>query len=385
MRIAVIGGGVIGLASAWYLARAGADVIVLDARDPGHGASWAAAGMLAAHVEHESDDSRFLAFARASQARWPGFAAALQSATGLDVGLRNDGTLVAVFDEAEERVWRGALLRRRTDGSDLEWLDRAAVRRLVPAIAPDVSGGVFSPRDGKVDNRALVRALLDAVQASGVALRSHCRVLGIEPRGGRVRAVLTNRDRIEVDGAVLAAGAWSGDLAGLPADLALPVRPIKGQMAALHWDASRVPAPGPVLWAAGIYGVAREGGTFVVGATSEDVGFDGTLTAGGLAGLLNGAARALPAASGFAMSEAWTGFRPTAPDGLPIIGKTALEGLTVATGHHRNGILLAPVTAELVADLTLGRAPRLDIGAFRPGRFRSPAQQPARTAGGPRP
>ncbi len=377
MRVAVIGGGAIGLASAWYLARAGAEVTVLERAEAGKGATWAAAGMLAAHIEEEARDPRFLALSQASQARWPGFVEALHAATGADLGLDLNGAVVAVFCEDEERHWRAVIERVNAHGQDragprdgrLMWLDRADLRAMVPAVAADVRGGVLSPLDGRVDNRVLATALLDAVKAAGVTVRERETVYSIESGGDKVRAVVTGAGRLPVDGVVLAAGAWSAEIGGLPAGLPVPVKPIKGQMVALDWDRSQARSLDYLVWGPGIYCVPRADGRLILGATTEDVGFDPRMTAGGLSGLLTRAARTLPRAADLSLIEAWSGFRPAAPDGLPLLGGTAIEGLTIATGHHRNGILLTPVTAELVADLALGRAPRLAIDAFTPDRF----------------
>lgn len=377
MKVAIVGGGIIGLASAWSLRQAGVDVALFDQGCPGRAASWAAGGMLAAHVENESRDPAFFRLARASQDQWPAFAHALRETTGIDPDLDQSGTVVVLFDIAEAEDWRARIAQTRETGvgRGLGWLGGQALRAAVPAVSLSAVGGVHSPRDGQVDPRLVSEGLVRAVRGAGVVLHEDIPVLAVETKGGRVTGLVTPNGRVAADAVVLTAGAWSGQIDGLPGGLRLPVRPVKGQMACIRWDGPTASAlPAPVLRGPGIYAIPRRDGRLVLGATVEEAGFDPRLTPRAMAGLLSAATQMLPGVGDSALQEMWVGYRPATPDRLPLIGSYAgVQGLTVATGHYRNGILLAPVTADLVSDLVLGRTPRLDISAFAPDRFAPPA------------
>lgn len=369
-HIAIAGGGVIGLAIAWRLAEAGVCVDLFDPAPVGKAASWAAGGMLAAGVEHESADAGFYAFARASQELWPGFAGALEAASGVDVHLDCEGTLVAVYDDGAAANWRALQERRAAGGVSLSWLDAEAARALEPGLAPGLLGALFSPLDGQVDNRRLATALFAACKGAGVRLHERQGIDRILIERNRVVGIAVRGEMIRTDRLVLAAGAWSGAIEGLSDESRPPVRPLKGQMVALR-AADPAQLPRHVVWGPGLYCVPRRDGRLLLGATSEEAGFDTGLTAGGIGGLLSAAAALFPATAGFGFEEVWAGLRPATPDGLPILGETAIQGLFMATGHHRNGILLLPITTAVLADLLLMRdGPRdLDLKPFDPARF----------------
>ncbi|MGF1455064.1 MAG: glycine oxidase ThiO [Alphaproteobacteria bacterium] len=367
MDVAVVGGGIIGLSIAWSLQRAGARVSVFDAGRVGRGASWAAGGMLAAHVEEDASDPAFLNAARTSQTLWPGFAAALEAASGEALAVDRTGTIVATFDPIAAQRWRG-VVRRASPSHQLTWLEARQARSLEPSLAADCIGAVSSALDGQVDPRAAVSALIKAARSSGVQIHEDEPVLAVEERSGRVTGIVTPTRTLGCDAAVIAAGAWSGRLTGPGLGADLPVRPVKGQMACLAWDQPG-PMPRRVIWGPDVYLIPRQDGRLLVGATVEDADFDPRLTAGAMARLLSAATRVLPQARECGLVEMWAGFRPAAPDRRPLIGLGALDGLTIATGHHRNGILLAPVTADVVCDLVLGAPPRHDLSSFSPSRF----------------
>jgi glycine oxidase len=365
--VAIVGAGAIGLAIAWRLATAGCRVTVLERGSAGRGASWAAAGMLAAGVETEPGEQALLALTRDSQARWPGFARALEAASGLTVGYRDEGTLVVALTRDDAEQLRSHAEFQRRCGVVLDWLDGAAARRREPHLSPRAVGALYSAHDHQVDNRLLVTALLAAARAAGVDLHEHCEA-ALDVTGGRASGVRAGDTRIPADVVILCAGAWSREVPGLPADARPPVRPIKGQMLALRMDPA-APLLDHVVWMPKAYLVPRRDGRLLVGATVEERGFDTAITAGGVYGLLDAAWRAVPAIEELPIDEIWTGFRPGSRDDAPILGPSARDGLVFATGHHRNGILLTPITAEAIAEHVLtGRIPEA-IRDFGPARF----------------
>jgi glycine oxidase len=352
LRVAIIGAGVVGLGIAWRLAGR-AEVLVFDRGKAGMGSSHAAAGMLAACCEAEPGEEALLALGRDSQARWPGFADELLRASGVDVELRREGTLVLALTADDQGEAAHRLEFQRRLGLPLEWLSAAATRAREPHLAGKIAGAVFSPQDHQVDNRKLVAALRIAAEAAGVKIHEHRPVNEISIQGGQANGVvLEDGTQITADIVVLAAGAWSRGIAGLPPDRRPPVRSVKGQMLALRMDAA-APLLNHVLWAPGAYLVPRRDGRLIVGATVEEKGFDDTITAGGLLTLLEAAWRAIPAVEELPVDEIWAGHRPGSRDDAPILGRAPLENLFYATGHHRNGILLAPVRADSMAELIL--------------------------------
>ena len=351
-RIAVIGAGVIGLGIAWRLAGR-ATVTVFDRGKAGAGASHAAAGMLAACCEAEPGEEALVALGRESQARWPAFAAELLRVSGIDVELREEGTLVLALTTDDQAMIAHHLEFQRQLGLPLEWLSAGATRAREPHLAGKIAGALFSPQDHQVDNRKLAQALRTAAEGAGVTIHEHRPVKEIFVQGGRARGVALEDGTVApADVVVLAAGAWSRGIGGLPPDRRPPVRPVKGQMLALRMD-PQAPLLNHVLWAPGAYLVPRRDGRLIVGATVEEKGFDETITAGGMLTLLEAAWRAVPAVEELPIDEIWVGHRPGSRDDAPIVGPGPLEGLFYATGHHRNGILLAPVTADAVARLVL--------------------------------
>ncbi len=373
-RVVIIGAGVIGLGIAWRLASRAA-VTVFDRGKAGAGASHAAAGMLAACCEAEPGEQALVALGRESQRRWPSFAEELERATGIDVELRREGTLVLALTADDQATIAHHLEFQRQLDLPLEWLSAAATRAREPRLAGKIAGALFSPEDHQVDNRKLAHALRVAAERAGAEIREHQPVKELVVQGGQARGVvLDDGTSVPADIVVLAAGAWSRGIGGLPPDRRPPVRPIKGQMLALRMDPS-APLLSHVLWAPGVYLVPRRDGRLIVGATVEEKGFDETITAGGLLTLLEAAWRAIPAVEELPVDEIWVGHRPGSRDDAPILGPGPLAGLFYATGHHRNGILLAPVTADAMARLILDEVVEPAIKPFGLERF-----QPARAA-----
>jgi glycine oxidase len=369
--VIVIGAGVIGLGIAWRLAARGAAVAVFDKGAAGAGASHAAAGMLAACAEAEPGEEALVALGRASQARWPAFAAELEQASGIDVGLRAEGTLVLALTADDQARLGHQLVFQQQLGLPLQWISAAETRRREPHLAGKLAGAVFSPQDTQVDNRKLAAALRIAAETAGASINEHRGVSAISSHAGRADGVvLADGTKIAADVVVLAAGAWSRDIAGVAPELRPPVRPIKGQMLALRMDPSAA-LLSHVVWAPGAYLVPRRDGRLLVGATVEEKGYDTSLTAGGILTLLEAAWRAVPAVEELPIEEMWVGHRPGSRDDAPILGAGPIEGLIYATGHHRNGILLAPITADAIARLVLDGAADPAIRPFGIERFGS--------------
>ncbi|MHC2107845.1 glycine oxidase ThiO [Methylobacterium sp.] len=356
--VAVVGGGLIGLSIAWRLARAGRAVVVIERDTIGAGASLAATGMLAPAAEHEPGSDPLLPLAFESLRLWPGFRDALEAETGLSIDYRADGTVVVAIgrDEVERLRFRYDLQRR--SGLDAAWLPGTEVRRLEPALRPAVTAGIHCPLDHQVDPRLVMAALAEACRRAGVTLVEGLAVSGLDWSGGTVTGIRAGDEAVTADTVVLASGAWSGEGGLLPEHLALPVRPLKGQSMALRTTA-RTGTLSRMIWTEQVHMAPKSDGQLIVGATVEDCGFRSGITAGGLFALLEGARRVLPGIEEMEVEAVWGGYRPTSDDDAPIID-TLAPGLVVATGHHRNGYLLAPVTAEAVAELvTRGALPEI--------------------------
>ena len=368
-KVAVIGAGVCGLGVAWRLAQQGCAVTIFERGEVGRGASWAAAGMLAANVESEPGEEALLTLTLAAQRQWPGFTKELEAASGIDIGYREDGTLVAAVLQDDLERLRFSYDFQRSLGLDIAWLSGREARAKEASLSPQVSGAVWSPKDHQVDNRFLVLALAEAAARAGADIRAGCKVEGLIVEGGRCRGLETKAGRHDADAVLLAAGAWSRELPGLPEAFAPPVRPLKGQALALGMDLD-APLLRSVLWGPrGLYAVPRDDGRLIVGATVEEKAWDDALTAGGLLHLLWELWQLLPGCEELPVEETWVGHRPSSRDDAPILGPSAIAGLHFATGHHRNGILLAPLTADLVAEAMLSeRVPEL-IAPFGPQRF----------------
>ncbi|WP_353861872.1 glycine oxidase ThiO [Azospirillum formosense] len=369
--VAVIGAGVIGLSIAWKLAVAGCRVEVFDRGAAGRGASHAAGGMLAACVETEPGEESLLPLTRASQDLWPAFAAELEAASGMAADLRTEGTMVIALNADDAAKVRFLHDFQTKLGLPVEWLSGAEVRRREPYLQPGVAGALFCAGDHQVDNRKVAAALHAAALRAGAVVHEHAEVSRIEIRGGRAVGVQVGDRLFEADRVVLAAGAWSGWIDGMPPAVRPPVRPVKGQMLCLRMDA-RLPLLRHVVWTPGTYLIPRLDGRLLVGATTEERGFDDRLTAGGQFALLEGAWRALPGIAELPIEESWAGFRPGTRDDAPILGLSEVEGLVYATGHHRNGILLTPVTAESIARLILTGEADPVIRPFALDRFAQP-------------
>ncbi|WP_424214167.1 glycine oxidase ThiO [Streptomyces sp. BI20] len=377
--VLVIGGGVIGLVTAWRAAREGLSVTVVDP-DPAGGAARVAAGMLAAVTELHHGEETLLALNLASAERYPAFVAELAEATGgMDVGYRACGTLAVALDSDDRLHLRELHALQRRCGLDSEWLTGRECRRLEPMLAPGVRGGLRVDGDHQVDPRRLADALLVACHRAGVrfARVSAERLLTEGDRASG--ALLSDGTAPRADRVVLAAGSESGHLPGLPEEVAVPIRPVKGQVLRLRVPTAYRPflsrTVRAVVRGGQVYLVPREDGELVLGATSEEQGWDTTVTAGGVYELLRDAHELVPGITELPLVETRAGLRPASPDNAPLLGPSALPDLLLATGHYRNGVLLTPITGEVMAETLLTGALPEHARPFSPLRFPAPARQ----------
>lgn len=364
----VVGAGVIGLSCAWRAAQRGLDVIVLDRAEPAAGATGVAAGMLAPVGELSFGERQLLEMTLASAEAFPGFIAELEAESGQVTGYTRCGALHVALDRDEAAELRRIHELQLSLGLDAEWLTPSRCRELEPGLAPSFAAGVHAAHEAAVSPRALIASLLSALERTGIEVRSGAAVGEAVIDNGRVGGVRTEAgEEVLADNVVLAAGCWSG-AAWLPAEARPPVRPVKGQIVELRGSADQ-PICERIVASERVYLVPRPDGRLIVGATVEERGFDLTVTAGGVHELLREAYRLLPDVAELELVEATAGLRPGTADNLPLIGRGALDGLVLATGHYRNGVLLAPLTADGVAAvLTSGRVPALMLAAS-PERF----------------
>lgn len=357
MKVAIIGAGVAGLGIGWRLAQQGADVTVFDRGQPAGGATWAAAGMIAPGAEFGDRKNAETDFAAHATSLWPEFARELEETSGVSLGYRRCGTYLLANDPE-----LAALLRTRNGG---EFLDGVTVRQREALVSETSTGAFFVASDAVVDNRALGQALALAFVKAGGKLSPNEAVVRIEHEGGSARALGTAFHRYEADAFILCAGAWSARIEGLSRSMLPPVTPVKGQMIALAPPAGAL-LPSAILWSDTVYMVPRRD-RLLIGATVEETGFDSALTDKARNWLHGEALASAPALKSWRIVEHWAGLRPGTPDGLPILGRTPMGNLYVATGQFRNGILFAPAIAKFLSGLILGRAS--DMAAFDPGRF----------------
>jgi glycine oxidase len=367
--VVIVGGGVIGLATAWRSLGRGLRVTVADP-EPGSKASHVAAGMLTPVSELSYGEEALLRLGLASRDRYSSFVAELEEVSGRDTGYRDDGTLQVALDRDDLAVIDDLRRFQESLGIPAEALTGRECRRLEPMLAPSVRGGLLAPADGSIDPRRLSAALLTAIERLGGTIVRD-RVAEVLTDGGRAVGVrLAGGDTLRAGQVVLAAGPWSQDVKGVPPDALPPVRPVKGQVVRLRSDAPFLGrSVRGLVRGSSVYLVPRADGELVVGATQEEMGFDTTVTAGGLWELLRDARELLPGITELAFSEVNAGLRPGSPDNAPLLGPSALPGLLLATGHFRGGVLLAPVTGDVMAELlATGETPEV-ARPFSPGRF----------------
>jgi len=376
-----VGGGVIGLSCAWRAAQRGARVAVIERAEPPAGATDVAAGMLAPVGELTFGEPELLKLTLASAALYPEFIAELEAASGEPTGYSRQGALHIALDRDEAAQLRRVHELQRSLGLEAEWLPPRRCRELEPGLTPSLNGGVLAAGEAAVDPRGLTRALVAALAEAGGELRTGCEVIsglfeGERLCGLRVRAAGggdasegdIDTEQLRADAVVLCAGAWSGRADWLPEHARPPVRPVKGQVLELR-AADDEPPCERIVASERVYLVPRPDGRLIAGATSEERGFDTTVLAGGVHELLREAYRVLPDVAETELLGAIAGLRPGTPDNLPLIGPGAIQGLHLATGHYRNGILLAPLTAEAVAAQLAGEPVPGPIALADPARL----------------
>ena len=363
----IIGGGVVGLGIGWKLAQQGEPVTILERGEAGGEASWAAAGMLSPATEAHYQEDANLQFGRESMRLYPDFVAELEECSGLRVDYRGEGTLAVAMEADDATVLRELFSFQLEKKLPVKWLSGNELREIEPCLSPYVSAGVLCPMDHQVDNRKLVQALKAAFAKAGGTLHENTEVTQVNCESGAHRGVQAGGKEWRSERLLVAAGSWSSLLPGLPEAARPPVRPVKGQILALK-------SPSPdflthVIRAPEAYFAPKSDGRIVVGATVEEMGFDRTLTAGGIYSLLKGAWETIPGIFELPLQEMVVGFRPGSRDNAPLLGESHIPGIFLATGHFRAGILFTPATAVYMSRLMLeGKVPE-PLLPFDPRRF----------------
>lgn len=367
--VVIVGGGIIGLSIARELALRGLrNVTVIERGEFGKEASWAAGGILAPQVEADSPDE-FFKLARASRDLYPAFAEALQDETGIDVQLEQTGTLYVGFTEDDEQEMRRRFDWQTRAGLRVEWLSGEDARRLEPNISPHVRCALRFPDDWQVENRRMTEALIRANQKLGVQLIANSEIRSIRIEDGRVTSIESAKTSLDAATVVIAAGAWTSKIKTSETNSsAVQIEPVRGQMVCFQTEPTFARH---VIYSSRGYLVPRRQGRLLAGSTTEHVGFDKRVTDEGAASIKSMAFEIVPALESAAIAGSWAGFRPHSPDDLPVLGRAAdIEGLFYATGHYRNGILLAPITAEIIAEAVVNRKSSPILESFSPDRFR---------------
>lgn len=370
-RIIIVGGGVIGLSIAWRLARENTrdEILLLDANRAGEGTSRVSAGMIAPIAEAGFEDPHFIKFARLSRERYRAFVSEVSRDADMPVVLGEEGSIIVAIHRDDVEAMRRVYEHRRQADLPVEWLTGTEAREMEPTLTPRVSAAMWIAYDGQVNPRALLPALVRACNRRGVEVRESARVQRIIISDETVAGVELDGETIPADTVVVCAGAWSGTIDGMPADVVPQVRPIRGQILRLTRTADF--AMRHVVRGPRAYLLPKDDGTVVVGATQEEAGFDATPTAGGIKTILENAWEMVPSIYDLPIERVEVGLRPGTRDHLPLIGPTRIHGLIMATGHFRHGILFAPTTADAVCRGILTGEFGEDVAAFAPDRFAS--------------
>jgi glycine oxidase len=359
----IAGGGLIGASIALQLAEAGLKVAVYDAREPGREASWASGGMISPAPEN-AGMIPFMPMSLASVALYPALIREIEAMTGKNVGYRKDGALDVILDgDAQEELSTIVALHRGV-GLRAEAISAERARELEPSLTDELQAAIFRADEGSLDARIFTEAVLDAARQKGVEIFADNGAKALRKEGARCQGLLLERGEIEAQWTIIAAGCFSARIAGVEGYA--PVTPAKGQMVALRCESAEIKR---ILWLEHKYLVPRQDGRIIAGSTIEYSGFDHDVTAGGVQSILREVMKMVPALEQARIEETWAGLRPDSPDHLPIIGPTDVEGLLIATGHFRSGVLLAPITAQLIREWITTRKVSLDWERVSPMRF----------------
>jgi glycine oxidase len=361
--VVIAGGGLIGGAIALELAQAGLRVALFERGEPGREASWASAGILSPAPESPAMIP-LVPLAQASMSLYPGLVANVEELSGQNVGYRPFGTMDALFSPEATRELSTLIALHHGLGLKAEPLRPEDARDLEPSLGPDLEAAALRPDEASVDNRALTQAVLLAAQNSGVEIFSGQAAEAVWREGGRCAGLKLRDENVSAKWTIVASGAFSASIKG--AELYAPVRPAKGQMISLRANDLKIER---VLWSEKIYLVPRNDGRILAGASVEYVGFDKQVTAGAVQKILAAAIEMVPGLAGARIEETWAGLRPDSPDHLPILGPTDLDGLLIATGHFRSGVLLTPITARLMREWVSQQAVSVDWDRLSPMRF----------------
>lgn len=374
-NIVIIGGGVIGLGIGWQLAKSGVKVTIFDRGEAGRAASWAAAGMLAPYAEVHTEEPELLQLGIESLSLYPQWVGELEADAHMSIGYRVEGTLIVGLEPDDTHQLRHLYKAQQQFGLDVQWLNGREACEIESVLSPRVTSAIHCETDHQVDNRLMICALKNAFHKYGGVLHERTLVNKIIIENGSVTAVQTEESIKQCDIVILAAGCWSTQIDGIPEAMLPPVRPVKGQMLALEMEAGieirTVIRTVRARYPTSVYLVPRADGRLIVGATSEEMGYDERLTAGGMFELLRGAWEVVPGIYELPILESWSGLRPGSRDNAPILGKTPIDNLIYATGHYRNGILLTPVTAYEITKLILTGVTSDTISPFQLSRFLS--------------
>ena len=361
--ILIIGGGIIGLSIAWRLIGIGKKVIIIDKKNLGKEASWAAAGMLSGRLDLKPCEKKLLPIFEKSHLAWPKFAEELENKSGKSIGYKKEGTLRVACDLHEEKKLKNNYDFLKNNKVNITWLSGDKIRDKEPYVSNNVLSGFFSPDDHHVNNRYILDALITILKKNknNCIFKENTEVEKIITNKNQVIGVKTNNEIIKTKEIIVCSGAWTSKIKNIEIK-EVPIRPVKVP--------KNISLLKHILWRENVYLVPRNNSDLIIGATEEEMGYDKSLTVGGIYNLLKIAREVLPAIEDLSIVESWSGLRPTSRDDAPIIGPSKkLKGLIYATGHHKNGILLAPLTSSVIKNYYLNGNIGNDFNNFEPGRF----------------